>query len=222
MILGRRTASRADANYDKLEDWRLWPVHAVSGMTKDGRVFTSARIIEPQVTSQLQGDVGTVTASGTIPAVTFDGAMPLSEKIDYRRTFDIQPDGLEVATSVQAAGPLAVTELHETIPVFLAERKRQRDVEPTTIEFQSDDKWTSATPEYQQCSAVRLTRFDGTVLITFDKPRRVKLSPEPWNDTYLTRAACRNVMIDLLADNEKPGQIGSAEIRYRIEAGRKP
>jgi hypothetical protein len=60
-------------------------------------------------------------------------------------------------------------------------------------------------------TAVLLHRFNGAVRIEFDRPRRVKLSPAEWADPYLTRAACRNVMIDLLDGEEM-------RVGYRIGA----
>ena len=51
-------------NFDKLDEWRLWPIHAVSGCTADGKVFTSARIVRPDVTDAVNKKGGTVKVSG--------------------------------------------------------------------------------------------------------------------------------------------------------------
>ena len=59
-------------------------------------------------------------------------------------------------------------------------------------------------------STVRLTRFGASVVITFDRPCRLKLAPL-WADTYQTRSACRNLLIDLLAND-------AHTTSYRIEA----
>ena len=56
-----------------------------------------------------------------------------------------------------------------------------------------------ATAEFaKDVSAVRLHRFEGSVLWTFERPERVKLAPVVWSDTSLTKATCRNVLIDLM------------------------
>ena len=47
-------------------------------------------------------------------------------------------------------------------------------------------------------------RFTGEMRIAFEKLRRVKLSPVAWQDTYLSRASCRNLMFDLLAGEKMP------------------
>jgi hypothetical protein len=59
-------------------------------------------------------------------------------------------------------------------------------------------------------------------LISFDKPCRVKLSPEEWKDAYLTRAICRNVLVDLLGSANKPAVLNEARtVAYRIEPAAK-
>ena len=62
----------------------------------------------------------------------------------------------------------------------------------------------------------KLTRFQGEVRITFDQPQRVKLSPADWTDTFLSRARCRNVMVDLL-DGTGPAVLrGEKVVRYQV------
>ena len=76
----------------------------------------------------------------------------------------------------------------------------------------ADGKWAPATDTYtEKVTAARLTRFSGAVVITFDRPRRVKLAPADWVDTYMSRATCRNILIDLLDGAEKT-------ISYEINA----
>ena len=50
----------------------------------------------------------------------------------------------------------------------------------------------------------------------FDRKRRVKLSPQEWNDTYLSKASCRNLMIDLVENDDRPTVLSSASVRYKI------
>ena len=228
VLLGRRSGMRisgADAiTYDKPEAWRTWPVHAVSGTTAAGKFFTSARIQKPDATYDVQGKNTAVQVTGTIPAVTIGTEKALDGKIDYARTFSVDDKGLSVETSVTGDGKDQVTELYEVFPVFLRDAERQGKALPTTIEFEFGGKWVSATSEYlADVRAVRLTRFEGAVEIRFDRPRRVKLSPADWADAYLSRAICRNVLVDLLENNDQPTTVKEAKkIGYRIEAVKKP
>ena len=216
VILGRRIGMRYDGNYDTLESWRQWPIHAISGSTPQGTVFSSARNAKPAVEMDLTADGGTSTASGTLAAVKFAEQPPLPGAVQYRRTFAIEADGLKVTSSVTGDGQLQAAELYETVPVFLIEAKRQAKTEPTRVEFQIDNRWQPAGEEFvEQVSAVRLARFDGAVTITFDKPQRVRLG-ETWSDTYLTRAQCRNLLVDLLAGAESPVAFKQAAVSSRI------
>ena len=139
-----------------------------------------------------------VSVSGEIPAVDFEQKKTLSGRIGYKRVFRIQPDGLRIETTITSDGKDDFAELYETLPVFLREARRQVKTTPTSIEWEIDGLRTPATAEFSEnVSAVLLKRFDGVVRITFDQPQRVKLSPEDWADTFVTRATCRNVMIDL-------------------------
>ena len=66
---------------------------------------------------------------------------------------------------------------------------------PTTIEIQVKDEFDFATTEWSEgVTAIRLRRFDGAVMITFDRPQRVRLSEQDWADTYISRASCRNIL----------------------------
>jgi hypothetical protein len=67
-------------------------------------------------------------------------------------------------------------------------------------------------------AAVRLTRFTGSVIITFDWPRRLKLAPEEWADTYLSKATCRNLLIDLLENKDQPKVLRLPTVSYHLQA----
>ena len=218
VILGRRIAMRYDTNYDTLETWRKWPIHAISGCTKSGTVFTSARNTQPHISIGRYDEQWRVGVVGNLPAVEFEQEGKLKEPIRYDRALTIGSDFVHVQSVVTNLGEVPIAELYETLPVFLREAKRQPDADPTKIEFEVDGSLKPATAEYQEgVTAVLLTRFDGAVRVTFDRPRRVKLSPEDWADTYLTRATCRNVMIDLLENEDQPQLLKQTTINYRIE-----
>jgi hypothetical protein len=205
-------------NFDLPEEWRLWPVHAVAGVTADGKNFTSARIQKPDATYDIAKDKTTVKVAGVIPSVTMGNTRSIEGKLDYNRAFEVDDKGLTVTTSVAGDGKDKITELYEVIPVFLREYSRQAKAVPTVIEFESEGKFVPATDQYTIASAVRLARFDGAVVIRFSKPRHIKLSPADWMGKYIDHASCRNILIDLLDNNELPTSIKDAKsVTYRIE-----
>lgn len=249
VILGCRRGMNWDISFDTLEEWRQWPIHAVSGMTPDGRVFTSARIAKPNVVSAIKEDSGKVTVSGTLPpqqpallvktsapgapgkdgkskpvdTLTPDPRPALAGKMDYSRTFEVSDAGVAIESSFTSDGKDAVAELYETIPVYLrVGAPNPKNV--TTIEFQTGKEWAPATEEFQQgVVAARITKPGGAVTITFDRARRVKLSPAEWRNTYLPpNNVCRNVMVDLLENDGKSGTFrDTKKVSYRIEVATK-
>ena len=226
VLLGRRGGMRINGptavTFDKLEEWRTWPIHAVSGATAAGKFFSSARIQHPEVSYDVKKDKANVHVSGAIPAVTVGHDKVLEGKIDYTRTFRLDDKGLHIETTAKGDGVDKVAELYETLPVFLREAGLQSKATPTTIDLKSGDKWAAATPEYQdKVGAIKLTRFEGTVQITFDHPQRVKLSANDWNDTYLSRASCRNILIDLLPNGDSAALSKGVSVGYSIVAAKK-
>lgn len=222
VILGRRAGITKDKTFDILEEWRQWPIHAVSGLTAEGKPFTSARIIQPAVTSEVTNNQATVVAGGVIPADQLGQTKVLAGRIDYSRTFKLEPDGVRITTNIQGDGRDQVTELYETLPVFLRDVSIQPEAVPTVIEFQAGGAWTPATDKWhEQVTAVKLTRFEGAVQITFDTPRRVKLSPADWTDTWFTKAMCRNIMVDLLEAKDQSQPVQKAFVSYRLQAAPK-
>ena len=218
ILLGRRRSLTSEKSLDKIEEWRQWPIHAVSGETTEGKVFTSARIIHPQVTTDLSPQGGTVEVVGSIPTEQLGQGKVLTSRIGYRRKFRIERDGLRVETTVTVAGTDKLSELYETLPVFHREgRAPQLDESISTkIDFLVKRRWQKATEEFQDdVAVVRLIRFNGEVRITFDEPRRMKLSSSEWKDTFMTRAVCRNVLIDLRSTNKKTVAYTIAENNIR-------
>ena len=219
VLLGRRGGMSWDNNFDKVEDWKRWPLHAVSGSTHEGKVFTSARIVRPAVESKVKGNSATVRVSGRIPAEMLGQGKVLQGRIAYERTFNINSDGVTVTTSVGAYGQDKITELYETLPVFYPKAKKKGEVALLTIEFKVGDKWAPATAEFQEAvAAVRVTRLEGAIEITFKQPRRAALSPTEWNRGFITRDICRNVMIDLL-DRAAQAEVfnGQKQVSYTIK-----
>ena len=214
ILLGRRGGMNAPGGqptcFDKPEEWRNWPVHAVIGTVDGKSFFTSARIQRPDSSYEIKDGKATVKASGVIPAVAINqGPAALKGKLDFARTFSYTPEGLKVETTVKGDSADAVAELYEAIPVFHRDKGFQGDeIKPgvplvTKIELQSGGNWAEATDKYTaNVTAIRLTRFTGKVLIKFDKPQRVKLSPAEASGGFLTGHVSRNVLIDLLGGDQ--------------------
>ena len=219
VILGQRGGMTYDKSFDLVEAWRTWPNHSVNGITKDGVFFTSARIQKPDTTIDIQGNKASVKVTGVIPASIVAQEKNIAGKYEYGRSFQIDDKGVSVTTTVSGDGTESVAELYETLPIYLRDANKQPKATPTQIEFQVGCKWVPATDQFiNEVQAVRLMRFTGTVIVTFDRPRRVKLSPADWSDTYLSRGNARNVLIDLLENGDKPLNVKEPKkVSYRIE-----
>jgi len=207
-------------NFDLPETWRTWPVHAVTGVTAAGKLFTSARIQNPDATFDVSNNKATVKVAGVIPPGVIGTEKSLEGKLDFARTFAVDERGMNIETTITGDGKDSIAELYETIPAYLCNGPSQRTNANAKIEFQAGGKWTPATEQYtEKVQAVRLTRFNGAVQIRFDRPRRVKLAPAEWVDTFMTRAICRNVLVDLLENGDKPAAITAPrKMSYEIAA----
>ena len=204
-------------------------------MTTGGKIFTSARILLPWISGDIKDHSASVKVGGSLVALTtvkdpeatdkdkardlvYDGT--LEGKIEYARTLAIDSKGVSIETTLSGDGKDVAAELYETFPVFLRDPGIDgKDTPNTTIEFQTGGNWAPATDAFTQgVKAVRITRYTGAVAITFDKPRRVKLSPAEWKDVFLSAANCRNVMVDMLENDDKPAPVKDAKkFGYRIE-----
>ncbi len=226
-ILGRRGGMNAPGgkanSFDRPQQWRDWPVHAVSGSTADGKFFTSARIQKPAAAYEVKAGRATVRVSGLIPAAPLGKEKSLAGKLAYARTFRVEPEALHVQTTIDGDGSDRVAELYEVVPAFHREGSLQPKTVAATIEFQSGGRWAPATTTYTtRVEAIRISRFAGAVVIKLDRPRRVKLSPTETAPGWLTAGVSRNILIDLLENDDRPTALrGARKIAYRIEAAGK-
>lgn len=213
VIVGRRRGVQGRV-YDRVSEWRLWPVHAVSGITRDNEVLSSARIEDPQPRIVVNGKGATVRVSGQIPKYNARMSAICPSSWRYERSFTGAPAGLTVTTKVASGGQEQLAELYETIPVFLRETARQK---PATIRFEKGGAWIEATATPTAAvTAVRVDRFTGAVVIRFARPRTVRLSPTVWQDGFQTRAECRTVLVDLLEAPARPAALTAASVQYTI------
>lgn len=209
-LLGRRKGMQGPTK-DAREEWTTWPVNAITGTRPDGRVFSSADVPQPQVRSEVKDNRAVVVVEGAIPLG--DGKAGPA----YRRQFTLEPSGLKIASTLKLDGSVKPAELTETIPIFLNDSGRVAGTK-AKIEWQIGDRWVDAEPRSTEgVKAVRVTRYAGKVLIVFDRPRRLRLSPKDWVDGYQSRATCRTLLVDLLEGTA--GKDGERSIQYTLTNG---
>lgn len=234
IVLGRTgKPTTPDKGRQTWADWRLWPTHAISGQTASGDAFSSARIRREvsKVDYSIQGNSATVTMSGPIgkghdqSRAAQNGC--ITGDVKYQRTFVVGPGGVEVETRLESDGTDRVTDLCETIPLFLHDARQQvatpknpdRGV-PHRVEFQIAGKWVAPEDGFMDgVAAVRIERFKGAATIVFQSPCRVRLGEE-WADTYMSNVVMRNVLIDVLGKHAGDVPLPTVKVRYRIEPGK--
>jgi len=140
------------------------------------------------------------------------------------------PDASRPSGFIDSPASVPCLELYEVLPVYLRHEDKQPKAEPTVIEFaraggSGVESWLAAGDEpVAGVAAIRLRRFGGAVVVRFERPQRVLLSPAVWKDNWLNAgAASRNILIDLLAESAadapaKPDPAPSARrVVYWIE-----
>ncbi|GAA5520539.1 hypothetical protein Asal01_00471 [Fodinibius salicampi] len=200
-----------------LQDWPMWPVHALSGQTTGGAAFSSALQRHPEASYALNQDLPTVTVSGDLSNEWSDPTGGISGQASYQREFTIGEEELYVTTSVNGDSGTEVEELYEILPVFRRNASDQSSDTQTQIAFEVDGSWEPAGTDMKTVTRIRLQRFEGTVMIEFASPARVKLSSEDFyiNPSSQSGAQVRNILIDLLGSGG-PAPLGGQAIEYRI------
>lgn len=217
VVLGRSRGNQGKT-HDQPEDWRVRPVHSISGQTANGKMFTSARCLQPEVSIHTTPESLEVTVSGTI--ATNPVRMALRGTMTYQREFRADASGIEVESSVKVATPEEISDLCEVIPLFLRDERFHRTDKGTlpvfTVQFFNGSEWSEAGVEVtENVRTVRVTRAGGVSEIHFDKPASVRLSPEDWVDDHQTRAVCRNLLVDF-PRNAAAGEPFDSSLKYRI------
>lgn len=209
-LLGRRRGMQGPVR-DTLDEWRLWPVHAVSGTTAGGEFFTSANIKKPEAKYDISDKKGEAIVTGPIAVG--------KETMPYQRRFLLEPNGLTIHTSLQTQ-KTKLAELYETLPVYLADHPKAKDVK-VLIQLQVGEQWHDATPQPQtNVKAIRIERRQGAVVITLDRPRTVQLAPHDWTDGFQTRVNCQTILVDLLGGKAKEGD--GIALSYTIAPAAEP
>jgi len=219
VILGRTgNPVTKDRTRQTWADWRLWPTHALSGTTADGKAFSSARIRRrvSEVHYDTSEDYAHIHVAGPI-GVRHDDGRTVEDgnvlgEVGFSRDMQFDNSGVIVESALYADGRDEITELYEILPLFLDDPQQQDSV-PHQVSLFADGEWREATAEpLDGVKAVRVDRAKGGMLIVFEQPRQVRLSPEVWQDNYQSRARLRNLMIDLL----RPEDENVHKVRYWI------
>jgi len=214
VILGR-TAGYQGPTPDGWHNWRLWPVNAISGINVEGRPFSSARQRFPQSSYSVTADGAVVEAWGALKDTYAAPLGALGGSADYHRRFTLTEQGLTIRSTITSSESTMVSELYETIPVFLSDGV-QPSV-PVSISFMQDGEWIAASADYtHNAEAARIERFSGEVYIVFERLEDVKLSPSVWYQAYQSSSYARNIMIDLLRSDGEPIRLPNTYVEYLI------
>lgn len=216
VLLGKNSGLQS-GKADKFTEWRTWPTHAISGQTSGGKPFSSARHKSPTRTYTTGTDTARVVVSGRLddefsgPDDAFLGA------VTYERSFDVSRAGVTVTSTVVSDQQDFVSELYDVLPVFKNDTVRQGQV-TATISFLVNGTWTAGDTTLQEgVTAIRIERFDGTVYVELDGPRRVRLSSADWTSDHQVWPRVRNVLIDLLGQDGSVLLPASTSVSYTFK-----
>lgn len=217
-------------------DWRLWPTHALSGATVGGEAFSTARVRRrvSTITYEVDDKMAVVTVSGPM-GKAHDGSRAaqngcLTGEVRYQRRFTLDAKGVAIETRLESDGSDTVTDLCEILPLLFKEKRLQAPPHRAAdlgevhhrVRFETGGARIEATETFTDgVTAVHVERFGGSAVIRFATPQRVRLGEE-WTDTYQTRMATRNLLIDLLDGKTEPVPLPNALLHYRIEPGPGP
>lgn len=205
VVLGRSrgTQNALTDTWTGNEGWDTWAVHAISGVNSSGQPFSSARNRMPEVTHDIYGtDSATVIINGAIGQHDNGLSAPnnaIAGQVDYTRTFKLKPDGMRITSMLSSDEVDGIQELWETIPLFL--RDKAQNEPDAEVAFYSQGAWVAASTELsEEVTGIRTTRFGQSIYFIFEKPHRMKLSPEVWSASQVG-SRIRTVLVDML-DND--------------------
>lgn len=182
------------ADADDWTNYRDWGVNHIWGTLTGGDKFSSARNNVRDVDYTEDGNKrGTVSIEGTfLGAANPDGGV--TRGLRYHRIFDVDATGLTVSSAIYSDGVDDVSEMYETIPLYL--RDSTDDATDATIRYHSGGSWSTLGTTFIQTRRIAHTRNDSTVIIEFDSKRWVRLTDNPWTTVY-QEGAMRIQTIDI-------------------------
>ncbi|MCC7517749.1 MAG: hypothetical protein IT578_01040 [Verrucomicrobiae bacterium] len=222
ILLGRSNGYEGN----QWKTFRLWPCNMVAGATARGDGFSTARLRREicKVLYWKQGEEAGAVYGGSLNA-SLDGGRVcelgskgnLKGENYFERTVTLRPRGVEMNVLFKSDGDDRVIELFEVLPVFLRDARRQKDLEPATIEVLAGGEWKTVADAWTEgVERIRIRRAKGGAEIELDRPRRVKAATSVEGLWETTRPfEVRNLYLDLLGkDGETP--FPSTEMTYRI------
>ena len=229
VILGRARACQSG----EPDEWTdanqrgpyTWAVHAMTGRGKNGNYFSSART--RWLDSKYTVD-GTNSAKVTISRElsycrlnnTADPFKVLKGKVFYHRELDLDQSGVKISSRLD--GDLrSIDELYEILPLYLGDIVYGRKTPMAVVEFQVGGKWQAASSKPVVASAVKLTHFGHSTVITFEKPQTAKLGNDV-RDKSRGGAYIRNLLIELKKQGTAPLKSKNIGLSYYIRPGKIP
>lgn len=175
------------------KDVDVWPTHHLWGRDEAGKAFSSARNWrtyphydddENPKSVFLRGTIGSMDSWRSCePGCTVD-------MVNYSRLFEKTATGIRVSSEFRTPHqPTTVSELWETIPVFLRDGRAQKKLEDAKVEVRSGGEWmvlpaleleeakkgssrrSAVGKDYGKTDRIRVTRFGKSVDIELDRAR---------------------------------------------------
>ena len=216
-ILGRGRGTQSK-EFDEWTDAHkrgpyTWGTHAITGIGTGGKYFSTSRIRKIESEYEIRGtDSAVVTVTGDLAGSKWaDPDDELKGSVEYLREFRLDKTGVQVSSGLKSGSLGKVQELWEMIPVYFGDWYFHRKAPVGDVTFRVSGAWQAASETEVEADRVRLSRYGKHAYITFDKPRRMKLSPQPQaKDRSYGNAIVRNIMIDLRTADGRPS------VRYKI------
>lgn len=200
-------------------DWpaiETWPFHHLWGYS-EGHPFSTAK---QRINNVTYDDVEDPSIA-TITNEPFTEGFDFKGKVRYERLIMRINSGIRVVTTIHSDGNDTVSELWESIPIYLRDANLQSNLNRTSIEYFNGSTWHALSDDHVETSVVRLGRTFGNdtgfVFLLFDSDVTLKLSGEVWTPDYQTQAEERTIHIDLHGNPGTPSQMNhSVTVGYNI------
>lgn len=216
-IQGRTRGAQTQApdTWEDARDPLQWSTHALTGITADGKSFSSARILHPERTLKTGDKELEVTVTGEIGDEASDPFNAITAPLDYSRTFQVNQQGVEVNTQLNTSKSPQMSALFEVIPVFIR-HKRQTETSDAQAQIHFRTKgsknWIPASRDFtDKVTSIRIIRHGTPFYINLCDPLRVKVSASEWE---IYQGYHTNILIDLLeGKNSLPEKL---KLRYTL------
>jgi hypothetical protein len=218
-VLGRLPNKWNYVTWDKLPHWtthHLWG-RTAEASTVQSAAFSSARQRNPWVRFETDFETPQVHVFGTLgpPGTVQQEGILDNGHVFYRRTFTKRENGLHIRSELLSQGSDELTELWETLPVYLSGTGRNAGKD-SLIEFRVAGRWQHPGAKLVDgVEAIRITRGDGAVLIELESPQRARLS-DVITTAYQKKDRFRTIDIDLLGGKSPAAMPRHADIGYLI------